>query len=321
VRSPQSFTAGSVLGLRMILLSGDWGQDVPTIRAGFWGRAIVLQLALLADREDTWPVIKRDRCSPKLIAKEMGAPASAVEMISKGIVSAISAGLLQVSTDRTKVFVKCSSISRKVDVQSQALTGGFNPKTLGGSGGSTGGGNLTPENRNDSSRLSPEVDILGGVSDQSDHLYKDNIYISNGSRIGGELILTSDDPSQVGRPPSPDQWEISMFNKWRSGVKKTRRAKLDKKRARAIRKATKPESKGGLGFTRAEIERSLDGWVMECATNEFRQRNVSAHEFALMLRDAQHVEMGLQFYENHTTRSDSEDDELTRAYRRRSKRG
>lgn len=96
--------------------------------------------------------------------------------------------------------------------------------------------------------------------------------------------------TRKGRPRKPTQEEIELFHRWRKGLKKTARTMLDKKRLGAIRKAR------SFGFTHQDLQKSIDGWIVRCLDDPWRMEQMNRHELSLFLRDAAHIEEGMEAF-------------------------
>ena len=233
-------------------------------RAGWWGRAVAVELALRADRLGTAPLLARSECSPASLARDNGLTSTDTIRLSEGIRLAVSAGLLSVVDSGAAIKVNLVIF----DAQPTDSTGHLLAKLLSG------------ENIDD---FSPEnlEQLLSLIS-------------QNPRSPFIKLIKLNSKRSNRGRPGVPNRDELTLFTRWRDGLGKSKRAKLDQKRLRSIRRALRPASKGGLGFTIAEIEQCLDGWVQICIADEWRMEKANRHELTLFLRDSQHIEEGLE---------------------------
>ena len=286
-----------------IVISTEFWTDDAVRRSGFWAQQALIYLARASIAAGSFPSVSRELCSPTAIANGMGM-ATESHRISQGITSAISNGLLFVSADRMKVVISSKHIKQQNIQQKQrvVICSECSAKIL-----IPGGSAVLSQQDNENNHLGSRLGHIRGVNNINNNI---NTSSSN----------TSNKRSK-GRVPVPDEWEVSIFNRWRGALKKTRRATLDAKRARAIRKATRKPGSGGLGFDRETIEQSIEGWIFECLTNDFR-KPAANHELCLMLRDAQHIEMGLDFYDRHKKQKsmESNDDELAIAMRARKER-
>ena len=236
-----------------------------------------MELALRADRLGTAPLLARIECSPASLASANGLTATDTIRISEGIQLAISAGLLSVVSGGEAVKINLVIF----DAQPTDNTGLLLSKLLSG------------EN-------------LDGFS--ADNVERLLTLISQNPRspLIKLIKLNSKRSSTRGRPGVPNESELTLFIRWRDGLGKSKRAKLDQKRLRSIRRALRPASSGGLGFTLAEIEQCLDGWVSICLADEWRMEKANRHELTLFLRDSQHIEEGLEAIQKGATPQEGE---------------
>lgn len=123
---------------------------------------------------------------------------------------------------------------------------------------------------------------------------------AKGSGSGGKKKKKSEKRS--GRPSGPSLEEAAIFSAWRSGMGKNAATKLSERRLLALRKAMRPESDGGLGFTPEDILRSVQGWVEYCREDPWRLERSSRHELCLLVRDVEHIEQGIEAFDRIETR-------------------
>ena len=145
----------------------------------------------------------------------------------------------------------------------------------------------------DSLFASQVSDNTGNLSNNSNLSSKAQLYQSVTGKKSTSLLIGNTKSSNRGRPGIPGVEEVELFQRWRVGLGKSAKAKLDQKRLRAIRKATRVESKGGLGFAIDDLRQSIDGWVALCREDSWRMERPSRHELTLFLRDSEHIEWGM----------------------------
>jgi len=257
--------------------------------AGVVGCAVLLELALFAALDRTWPMVKRERCSTARLSGALLVPQPAIMtalrlMISKGYVSPTAdKKALKLSEDHFQLaqplenigVFSCSSGSAN-DPKSQQMVLGSQPPAIAGDSG-----------------LRSQVSVLTQVVSRE------------------ELILPATSSSR-GRPKTAREHEKRLFQIWRKSLSKRASTKLDRTRLRAIRRALAPEP-DGYGFSYADVEQSLLGWSAFCAANDWRMEQMNRHDLALFLRDAAHIEQGIeQFHDRSSYSRDPEHDRTVR---------